>query len=137
VPQRGRPVAGVADGDVQDMEVIVTQVYDCRTNYQHVAVLETEIKILNQRVEVLEGETRISMASQTRIEDIQAHVRDLEARLAQTDDALTGQVVEVSRQVGWLRSEILELRIRLDAYGVMIRRMENRIKEVSDGSANS
>jgi hypothetical protein len=64
-------VAGVADGDVQDMEVIVTQVYDCRTTGERLAALE--------------------------------------ARLAQTDDAL------------WLA---------LDG-------PEDRLKEVSDGSSNN
>lgn len=92
-------MAGVADGDVQDMEVIVTQVYDCRTTGERLAALE--------------------------------------ARLAQTDDALTGQYAGLSRRVDWLHSDVQDMRIRLDAYGVMIRRMENRIKEVSDGSANS
>lgn len=92
-------MAGVADGDVQDMEVIVTQVYDCRTTGERLAALE--------------------------------------ARLAQTDDALTGQYAGLSRRVDWLRSDVQDMRIRLDALWLALDGPEDRLKEVSDGSSNN
>lgn len=54
---------------------------------------------------------------------IQAEIllETLDADLAQTDDALTGQLVEVSQRVTRLRSEVQHLTTRLDALSSVVR----------------
>jgi len=68
---------------------------------------------------------------------IEDRLAALEARLAQTDDALTGQYAGLSRRVDWLRSDVQDMRLRLDALWLALDGPEDRLKEVSDGSSNN
>ena len=87
-----------------------------------------------QRIEEL---TSGMIALEERLHTLSGVVRLTQGRLALvaddgTADALTGQYAGLSRRVDWLRSDVQDMRIRLDALWLALDGPEDRLKEVHD-----